>query len=75
MRCSFLSSCSDLFMQSELNYFDVKYNSLTYFKYINLHPAEGQNLPPPGFSRIILKLMQISTQHLVYLILHQFDIK
>ena len=35
----------------------------------------GQNLPPPGFPKITPKPLQVSTQSLVYHILHQFEIE
>ena len=43
---------------------------------VNPRPAGGRGRiwPPPGFSKITPKPLQISTHNLVYLILHQFDI-
>ena len=46
-------------------------------RFLNPRPAGGGGriCPPPGFSKITPKPLQISTQNLVYLILHQFDIE
>ena len=46
-------------------------------RHFNPRPAGGGagSAPPPVFSRITPKLLQISTQNLVYLILHRFDIE
>ena len=44
------------------------------FGEVNPYPAGGKNLPPSWVFWITPKPLQISTQTLVYLLLHQFDI-